>query len=372
MPLPLTNLHIGDFRGVTNLDIEDIKRVNVLFGDNNAGKTTILEAISILSNPLDWSNWIGVAQSRDLSLLTPRKVSRIEPLMWLFPHAGIACDNIPLSPINLSCSGATRVHSLTARISEVHGSVPESPNSTRFLREIDVPASEVRTGAELTVTTLPAWQNETTATAFLWEFEEIHWEYEPIERGGVMTNFVLSTISPLDHLAGRTIIRLISQAKMKDSINSVVEILQHFDEGVVGLEVWAPTGFQPTLYVNYRDVGLMPVTAFGDGFRRALVIALTIVVTAGGVVLIEEVETAIHKDMIKHFFAWVVFACREFDVQLFVTTHSLEAVDAFVCGETNQDVAGYKLARGNYGIEIQRFGGEMLHKLRCNRGIDPT
>jgi AAA15 family ATPase/GTPase len=88
-------------------------------------------------------------------------------------------------------------------------------------------------------------------------------------------------------------------------------------------------------------------------------------------VLIDEVETAVHKDVIRDFFSWIITSCREFDVQLFVTTHSLEAVDSFISVDMLQDVAGYRLERGNTGIEIQRFGGEMLHKLRYNRGLDP-
>jgi hypothetical protein len=201
MPLPLTNLHIGGFRGITNLDIEDIQRVNVLFGDNNAGKTTILEAISVLAKPFDWSNWISVARSRDfVGFASSRRISRLEPLMWLFPRPVHVQGNPRHSSINLSCTGQIHVIDLTADISEVFGSLPESPSSRQFLSAYDGPISEVRTGAELTVAT-------------------------SVTSDGPIT-------------------------------------------GVAGLEVWAPTGFQPGMYVNQRKVGLTPLTAFGDGFRR--------------------------------------------------------------------------------------------------------
>ena len=48
------NIEIKNFRGIDHLKIDDFSRVNVLLGQNNSGKTTVLEAIAMLmsmSNP---------------------------------------------------------------------------------------------------------------------------------------------------------------------------------------------------------------------------------------------------------------------------------------------------------------------------------
>ena len=48
------NLEIKNFRGIDHLKIDDFSRVNVLLGQNNSGKSTVLEAIAMLmgmSNP---------------------------------------------------------------------------------------------------------------------------------------------------------------------------------------------------------------------------------------------------------------------------------------------------------------------------------
>ena len=47
-------LEINNFRGIDHLKIDDFSRVNVLLGQNNSGKSTVLEAIAMLmgmSNP---------------------------------------------------------------------------------------------------------------------------------------------------------------------------------------------------------------------------------------------------------------------------------------------------------------------------------
>lgn len=48
------NIEIHNFRGIDHLKIDDLSRVNVFLGQNNSGKSSVLEAIAMLmsmSNP---------------------------------------------------------------------------------------------------------------------------------------------------------------------------------------------------------------------------------------------------------------------------------------------------------------------------------
>ncbi len=49
----LKNISIKNFRGFDKLEINDIKKINLLVGQNNCGKTSILEAIAIISGMPD-------------------------------------------------------------------------------------------------------------------------------------------------------------------------------------------------------------------------------------------------------------------------------------------------------------------------------
>ena len=44
----LKDIHIQNYRGIKDLKIKDFKRINLLVGDNNSGKTSVLEATTIL------------------------------------------------------------------------------------------------------------------------------------------------------------------------------------------------------------------------------------------------------------------------------------------------------------------------------------
>ena len=48
------NIEIKNFRGIDHLKVDDFSRVNVFLGQNNSGKSSVLEAIAMLmsmSNP---------------------------------------------------------------------------------------------------------------------------------------------------------------------------------------------------------------------------------------------------------------------------------------------------------------------------------
>ena len=52
--MPLTRLTLRDFRNHAATRLEGTARFNVLIGENGAGKTNVLEAISLLITMLRW------------------------------------------------------------------------------------------------------------------------------------------------------------------------------------------------------------------------------------------------------------------------------------------------------------------------------
>ena len=74
----------------------------------------------------------------------------------------------------------------------------------------------------------------------------------------------------------------------------------------------------------------MPLSSYGDGVKKVLSIASGIARAVNGVLLIDEVETAIHSRYFEDIFRFIASACRKFDVQVFITSHSIEAIDGFL------------------------------------------
>lgn len=162
-----------------------------------------------------------------------------------------------------------------------------------------------------------------------------------------------------------------SDARLAGFQEKVRELLRSLDSRLVDLEILAPRG-QPVLFLQDAVAGLAPLSAFGDGIRRTLLLALALPRLAGGVLLIDELETAIHVSALGKVFRWLVDACKQYNVQLFATTHSLEAVDAILAADTTpeEDIVGFRLEREEERTVARRYGEDLLKRLRYERGLD--
>jgi hypothetical protein len=81
----------------------------------------------------------------------------------------------------------------------------------------------------------------------------------------------------------------------------------------------------------YGEVGLkepMPLIAMGDGVNRITSLVLAIANAPDGVVLVDQIENGLHYTALKDVWKAIGEAAREFNTQVFATTHSWECITA--------------------------------------------
>ena len=84
--------------------------------------------------------------------------------------------------------------------------------------------------------------------------------------------------------------------------------------------------------ILYCDVGfneLVPVNIVGEGINRLLSIILAIYEASNGIVMIDEVENGFHYSSLPFLWEAIFESAREFNVQVFATTHSFENIKAY-------------------------------------------
>src|SRR5258708_3406754 len=89
-PLALQSLDIAEYRGLNGMKLEGFGRINLLVGANNAGKTSVLEALALFSRPLDIDNWVNIAWRREIK---GSRVPIAETIKWMFPRYGGKSDD---------------------------------------------------------------------------------------------------------------------------------------------------------------------------------------------------------------------------------------------------------------------------------------
>ena len=164
-------------------------------------------------------------------------------------------------------------------------------------------------------------------------------------------------------------VEALSDAIFADLKPTVLDLVRIFDPEIEDFDVLQRSRSEPGVYMRHTRLGKAPLDIFGDGMRRVLHLGVSLAMVRGGILLVDEIESAIHTDALDASFRWLLRACRELDVQLFATTHSLEAVDALIAAAADaDDVVLYRLEQRNGKPRAKRFSQESLRVLRVELG----
>lgn len=106
------------------------------------------------------------------------------------------------------------------------------------------------------------------------------------------------------------------------------------------------------------------LTKYGEGLQRVFEIALLLCYSRDGVLCIDEIDSALHKSLLVHFTKFIQETAKEFNVQVFLSTHSKECIDAFIENDyANEEITAYALTMEEGNIQCKYVDGNRLEKL---------
>jgi hypothetical protein len=273
----LTKIDIRSFRGLKDLQISPLKRINLIMGQNNTGKTGILEALVLL---------LGDGQpgrGHLPNLFRSSGGDQIENYWrWLFP--------------NKDAGGSV----------EIHACFSEGEAFGVLLRNKAV-AQEERRSSNL----IPSMHG--FGGTELYTFNSRN------SPAGKISVFSTHPSNPQQDAVDYN--RVILRRKKKQ----VEELLKRIEPRLDAIET-LQTGSQPLLYADVGLSEMIPVTQMGQGFNRLLDIYSEIVAAEAKVLLIDEIENGLHHSVLLTIWRGLFHAAEEVDVQIFATTHSWECV----------------------------------------------
>jgi AAA15 family ATPase/GTPase len=357
----LDNLTIHRFRGLRDLNLQDLGQINILVGGNNSGKTSVLEAISTYCRPLDLLEWLNTSSRREIKY---SRTLRLDALKWLFPQNKEEEQlNFYQRETHVSGNGKFSVRESRAIYQEFEG--VELSENDESQSSHDMGFDNTLRGAEIELKAIIS-----DSPKELSEYFEI-WENERLTNRRIRSDAMLKvdTVTPFSPRIEQLQVDLLSQAISHRFKPEVIKLLQVIDSGIMDLVILSHGGNRTSLSIDHKQVGISPLSSFGDGVRRLLFIALTLAKVQGGVLLIDEIETAIHTEALSSSFAWIVHWCKQMNVQLFATTHSLEAIDAiWDASDSETDLVLYRLEKQESQTKAVRIERERLQRLREDLG----
>lgn len=340
----LSYLNIKKFRGISNLEIENLVNINIIVGDNNSGKTSLLESIAFLEKPDSIKNMLLNASRRDSN-----KISKFELFLEMFPKNQNNIRDIQIESIINNIKNELKIE---GKISEV---VDFNSRNSYFDSKVFEGYVNLKKDNEEILN------------------KEIYIQENKQMRSSEDLNLIkIIYMTPYDHFIENMLNNTIEVIKEGDK-DKIVKLLKLFDENIIGFEV-LPNLKQnsSSIYINHKIYNLMPLSSFGDGVKKVLTLASGLINAKNGILLIDEIETAIYKDMINDVFKWFVKSCMEYNVQLICTTHSLEVIDSIVEGMGNNisKLACFRIETIDNDMNATRFSGSKLKDIRTILGQD--
>ena len=359
---------VHTFRGLKNLHMETLGQINLLVGDNNSGKTSVLEALYIFCDSCNWRKWYDVALQREqTATVRSPLIDRVE---WLFSQDVKNRDatSSHRAEILFSASGDFPIEKVSASYEKYTEISKTSPKLEEGLedREIEVEGIRLNVSALGKDATL-------FGTHFTWNgsFAFIEGFPLPTAPKQSMPTLPVQMVSPFSHRSNSLAPRLWSEVIAADLKSETIELLRFFDPAIQDVDIITPTERRQLVSIKHATLGRAPLHTFGDGLRRVFALATAIPRVKGGFLLIDELEAAIHTKALEKTIDWLVKACVHNNVQLVATTHSLEALDTVLAvSHDTVDLVVYRLQQEKEQTTATRFSKEIILRLREELGVE--
>lgn len=318
---------IDDYKCLKEISFSDLKRINIFAGSNNSGKTTLLEAIYLLCYQ---NTFAGLNEIIRLRGKTPENKMDSQWFVEQIPK------NIEISGIFDGIYGEVTIKHFYEDTSDF--------DSTGYIESINLESvydkveqsSKVRIFDNKERSTISRGNKILCPVVFSSPFFlNEPYRYSIFYSKAVKTKLIEKILS---------FIRSSVLPNMQDI--RLVDELQRFR----------------VLDNDFKTA--MDLSSYGEGIQRIFFISLLFASAENGVLLIDEIENAIHVELLGVFAQFIEQLALEFNVQVFFTSHSKECIDSFVYNIKDLDSITYtSLIKQNGNVTAKKYLGKEYKRL---------
>lgn len=323
-----TEIHVNNYRRMEGLKMSGLSKINIIAGINNSGKTSLLEAIYLLTRQNDFDGLIEITRRRG-------KVStdQLDP-EWMLEQLGDDAISI----------GGTFDSEKVAVGIKLEQEEDAAIERTRYLGSVDLSSffGASKHGSKNRI--YKGQDRETHADAIRilcpivfsspFFFNESH-RYTSYYHKSVQSK----ALPEIFKFLRKHMLPSLEDIRLTDERQRFVVIDSNFPSGV-------------------------DLSSYGEGLQRMFLLSLLFASAQHGVVLIDEFENALHYSLIRPFSKFIHKLAIDFNVQVFITSHSKECIDAFVTEiDKEDDLSCHAVVNSEEGIRTRDFSGPLFKHL---------
>lgn len=315
----INSIEINKFRGIWELKISELSDINLIVGDNNSGKTTFLEAIQLLFAKAQLSSVKSVVNQR--TVLNPNNSNFYTSFIKMF-NVEQNKERLELN-IYANSNNGTYEFELRGHERNVYGedalqlSTLSAQQKTQYKRETAfIPETvKVFTGSIITQNGKKTIEKEIRCTSL-----------DKMIPGPVVKKEV-QYISSFGHLRYDLLQNIVDNPEYK---KLSIDILRRFDDSIEDICYTKADDGTYLESIITKDGVNMPFSVYGDGIKKILYILNKLFDATDSILLIDEIETGLHKKYYDILFPVVFALASKLNVQLFIASHSIEAIEAIL------------------------------------------
>lgn len=311
----LRDLTIKNYRCFEDFEIDGLGQVNLFVGNNNSGKTSLLEAIYLLVNPNKIIALIEILLYRGeiiKNIYDPHgyrinsfSLVQIESIKHIFyKHQIISGDKIEV----FSNDGIETAFQIV----------------TTRLHEDD---KNVNTG--LIISSFPGYENPVRSSELFnlninheLDIKELNFPRSKDHNNRDV--YISAKKEELNILA-----ELWNSVFLTEKEAKVVESLKILEPKIERIG-FIQEDFYHTVRLKLSGYNEpIPLSSMGDGMYRILTLAIALVTAENHVLLIDEIETGLHYEAQTDMWRLILATAKELNVQVFATTHSWDCIAAY-------------------------------------------
>ena len=349
----IDNVNITNFRCFKRLEVAELKKVNLLVGQNSSGKSAFLEAIFLSSSSAAANTAFQLRAIRRMGgLLVRPSDAQAYRSVWedlFFDFNQDRKISIKIGGTPNSDSRNLWVEYVSSRAQELpFGKQPPTSGvnleQTNALPQIEFKWK--RTGypeavarPRFTDTGLQTETSDVTYFPCIW--------YSPGANETPDEN--AKRFSDLDKCGDGKL----------DHVRSAIHKEFPF---ITGMSIQYHAGL-PMMFAEIENKPRkMPFALLSDGINRLLGICLSLAYYTGGTMLIDQFEDGFHYKLLPSIWSSVYKLAKEFKVQMFISTHSKDCMDALLptIKGNEEDFCLLRASRIENGCDIKALAGSYL------------
>lgn len=351
--LILNSLEIKNFRAFRHLQIERLGRVNLIVGENNIGKTCLLEALWLYASRGSPDVMKQILSNRNEFALVKDDQNKAEAIKYLFYGR---------EPIDKITTGAIEIGSISKNDTSFVGAIFVNQQMDRYIKQL----------SSKNISNVMMLINEESDSNHILMLLEFLYNYKIIDsfdkRDQDFQNELMSNRNTLLILSGspEQVIKIEKSFKYSLITQPAKEIPTQFvpyrgvdekfveqwwdstylteseDDVLAALHIIEPKIKRIGLVESRQQAGervpmvrlsdeKSPVllSSLGQGMNHLFGLALAMVNAKDGFLLIDEVENGIYHGTQPDLWKFIFEMARRLNVQVFATTHSRDSLEAF-------------------------------------------